>query len=420
MKVHTAVSNIFFHIVLIELFVGSSGRLFAINFFSLRMFLFVISMIVVLCNIHKISSKYYLNLTFIFSLILIFNAFVGFLNNADSQLVWDDVRYLSYFPILLFFQISIDDIKKIKTVTNIIKFSSLVVSIIYVVVSLLLRSEIIDPHQFYESMSPYDGVDIAFRSEYVFIYTGFFASITGFFFFLFEGDPQAKSRKYNIFRFLSLSVIMYSVLITYTRWLLVSLFLPSIICYLYFNYKNRKLSSNVFFIVVIFAFVGVFGTDFILSFNENRSMIDESDTIRLITMEQSFSMLTPLSLLIGHGLGMGVSIRPFHMEIVYLEILHKQGLIGIIFYLFFFVKIISNFLRIFQNTNQDQQRQAYSTGFTAAALYVYIQSLTNPLLTNAFGISIVLLSLVVTDLLIELPSQSPKENTTEKYRKYIT
>ena len=45
---------------------------------------------------------------------------------------------------------------------------------------------------------------------------------------------------------------------------------------------------------------------------ENR---EESDSVRLITIDQVFDRITWWSLLIGHGFGQGVPERPAHMEI---------------------------------------------------------------------------------------------------------
>lgn len=366
-------------------------------------------MIFTLFNLRRINTSYHKNLVFVFVLMLIFNSFVGFLNNANISSLFDDVRYLSYFPMLLFFSLSINSLEKVKNVTNIIKFSSLTVCIVYSVVCFFLRSGMIDSSKFYESMTPYDGVDIAFRSEYIFIYTGLFIGFSSFFLFLFDGEVKYKSKRHKIVRLFSLLTIAHSVFITYTRGLLISVFTTAITSYLYLNYKNQKAFLNIIFIAALFVFSMIFAGDIITDFSGVRSSNqDDSDLVRVVSIEQLLNMLTPLSLLIGHGLGIGVQIRPSHMEIVYLEILHKQGIVGISFYLFLLVKIIINLFSIFRSKNCGGEHgniKSYALSYTSASLYVYIQSFTNPLLTNALGTSIVVLSLTITDLLVYLQSQ---------------
>ena len=64
-----------------------------------------------------------------------------------------------------------------------------------------------------------------------------------------------------------------------------------------------------------------------------------SDIIRRRQIQQVFERISIPSFLIGHGFGIGVPVRKIHMEIAYLEIFHKQGLIGLVFWLILFFVI---------------------------------------------------------------------------------
>jgi O-antigen ligase len=82
------------------------------------------------------------------------------------------------------------------------------------------------------------------------------------------------------------------------------------------------------------------------------------------------------------------------MEIVYLEVFHKQGIVGLSFW---GLVILLNWLlyrRAVKNNNF--QRAA---PFLLSVVLVYLQSLTNPYLNNPIGLTMISVSLVCLNLL---------------------
>ncbi|WP_431293702.1 hypothetical protein [Pedobacter sp. P26] len=117
----------------------------------------------------------------------------------------------------------------------------------------------------------------------------------------------------------------------------------------------------------------------------------ESDAIRVTQFQEVIDKTNPINFFIGDGFGKGIPIRPIHMEISFLEIFSKQGVLGILFWLILFVVISYKFLIIYKS----KKNVNYLAPFYLSVTFVYLQSMTNPFLNNPIGMSIVLISLVV-------------------------
>jgi hypothetical protein len=400
--------NILFSFVLAELAMGGGGRFTSAGDLSLRMILFMVSMLFMAFNFNLIK-KDYLTLSFCFIGLLIFSSFVGVTNNAKMDLVIEDVKILSYFPMILFFSLNINSLKQVNHVVNIIKISSVAVSIGYLCTYYSLEMGILNYKSFYDSTFDYG--ELFFRNETAFFYKGFLFSATGVLFFIF--NEKSKNRLINILRLASVGIIAYSIFMTYTRGLMLSLFLSALFVYLYSSIVTKQ-TSKLLLYGLGFGILAFFLSDRIGSilagFAEVRSTQDDSDSIRILTIDQVFTHITPMSLLIGHGFGIGVEIRPIHMEISYLEIFHKQGMLGISFYTFLLTKLMGNYYKLLRNVNKDFSVKMKALAFMAASFFVYIQSATNPLLNNPIGISIVLISIVAMDT---LNTESVVDNNNE-------
>ena len=87
---------------------------------------------------------------------------------------------------------------------------------------------------------------------------------------------------------------------------------------------------------------------------------------------------------------MGVPIRPIHMELTYLEIFFKQGILGLSFWLFIFFYCIYNFKKAWKNHVDLNTILPWIIG----VFVIYLQSITNPLLVNSIGMSFVILAML--------------------------
>lgn len=97
------------------------------------------------------------------------------------------------------------------------------------------------------------------------------------------------------------------------------------------------------------------------------------------------------NILVGKGLGIGVPIRPVHMELTYLEIFFKQGLLGLSFWLFILLYCIYKFKLAIKNKIDLNDILPWLTG----VFIVYLQSITNPLLVNSIGMSFVIIAMII-------------------------
>ena len=104
------------------------------------------------------------------------------------------------------------------------------------------------------------------------------------------------------------------------------------------------------------------------------------------------------SLFLGHGLGAAVGERT-RIEESYLEILHQQGLLGLVFWFAILALLARDYMRALQ-----RGREAMALPFLLGAMFVYIESATNPFLTNPIGMSMVLIALVALKLIGSAPT----------------
>ena len=131
-----------------------------------------------------------------------------------------------------------------------------------------------------------------------------------------------------------LILVSVAIFFTYTRGLYLLLFFGLTFYYMRTRHVGIvKIIAFALVLLLIYEFLevaGLFSLD--KSFQENR---EESDYIRVLIIEQVWNAITYLSFLIGHGFGYGIEERTTHMEISYMDIFHKQGIIGVVFWLLF-------------------------------------------------------------------------------------
>jgi len=119
----------------------------------------------------------------------------------------------------------------------------------------------------------------------------------------------------------------------------------------------------------------------------------ESDSVRITTASQVMDRITPLTVILGNGFGVGVEERPVHMENSYLEIFHKQGVLGLLWWgsMFFFL--------IVRYRKARRVNHEYAQPLFLSSCFVAFESLTNPFINNPIGIFIWLIALVGLDVL---------------------
>ena len=351
--------------------------------------------------------KDYVILIGLFSLALSIALLIGTLNGGERRFWWEDLKPLSYFYILPFFYFASANEKSLSDTAVLVKISSLIQAVAFFVLLILIHSEVIPFLKFYYFII--DAGELFFRGETTFFYKGFLYMCIGFIFFCFN---KTKG-KTTALVFLGLAIVL-----SFTRGFIFALLLTG---FTYSVVKMRWMNSIVYITValmlVLFSNVAIEKLSALLDQSRqpapqanspktnhapppNTKLLGDrnfSDAGRAQQAKEVLSQITPVSLFVGHGFGIGIPSRPVHMEISYLEIFHKQGLIGLCLWGYIFFLLLKRYLSATPSTSAD--------AFFCAGVFVYCQSLTNQFVNNPIGMSMVLLAIVILDRM-RLPGSS--------------
>lgn len=388
MQIHSLrnfVSILLFTII-IEMVLGGSGRLVSLGPATFKMYLCTIAILVSFLYIlfyGKINQDFFLLLSS-FTFLIIGGSINGLINGANISNILLDVKPLVYMYMLIFFYYTIN-YSNVFLIQKLIKVNVIVLSFLFLIFLYALLSGLIPFEAFYTLVDDNDRYsDIMFKgTEGFFFYKGFIYFVIGLFFFVFTSVKRKA---------IFVGYLLLILLLTLVRG-----FLVDIVCTVFFYFifiKKMKIKKHVL-IIFLFLICSAIITFFFLM-DDYATLIGDktdSDYIRILQLQQVYERISFWSFFIGHGFGTGVPVREIHMEIAYLEIFHKQGIIGILFWVYFFFIATKDFFRIRQNRN-------LALPFYLAIIVIYVQSFTNPYLNNPIGMSINILSLVVLKVLL--------------------
>ncbi len=374
--------------IILEISLGGGGRFTSFGAVTLRMLLFALSILYFLFAAKgNTVSKQYMTLTFVFFINLVFSTYIGLINNASIDNISEDIKSFSYFLIFPFLAETINSVNRVKLILKIIMTSSLIMSIGYLIIYYLLENKVIDFQTFYVLTE--ESGEIFFRNESAFFYKGFLFPCIGVFIFLQNKDIWSK---------IAALIMMFAVFMTYTRGFLISIIIILTASLLIKSiYKKRFVP-----LIVVALFFMSTASSFMSFYVDAVGSKEESDTIRITTMNEVFSKIDFLSFWIGHGLGIGVPTRPIHMEISFLEIFHKQGVVGLLFWMVIFVAISRKFIETCRIRRTKESLPLY-----LSSVFIYIQSQTNPFLTNPIGVCMIAVSMIGMDVICN--SEKPLE-----------
>jgi hypothetical protein len=364
-------------LIFVELFAFGSGRILTVSG-NLTMRIINFGLMILISGWYayiKVKVPYQIIFFFFFFLLLLLiGSSIGFVNGA-RDLIFIDIKLQSYFLTILFMFYYISDIAKIRIVVTIFKYTVLGIAILYVIYLILIFNNVLDYHKVYELLSI--PKDFKFRGiSGVFFYKGFIYLPLVLLLFLIEKRIS----------FLPIFILLVAIYYTQTRsfWILgvLAVFAGIIYKLKRNNFKISLISFVIFNILLLGAFVFI-----AFNFNGVDGARLEGDEIRIETIVQVIDRVNVVSLFVGHGLGVGVPIRPVHMEIVYMEIFHKQGLLGL---LFWFMLLIDS-LRMMVLARKEK---ALAFFFGISILLIYIQSMFNPFLINSMGIGFILVAYI--------------------------
>lgn len=373
--------------LLFELVIGGSGHYTELGPITIRMLLYSVAILMSLLyyTLRKVIKKDVIIIILSLTATSLLSALIGYVNHAPIGAILEDFKPLSFFYVLLFFSVVIKNYDDIELISKLIKVGSIILAVVYLFIILQLFLGKIDFLSFYATQNEIG--EVMFRNDFLFFYKGFLYLCVGFFFFLFS-----KGR----FNMIALLLLFISICLTLTRGFILFTALI-LIYYVFFINKNVVLKISLFIVGLILILV------LIPVLFETLGDKSDSDAVRYIQADQVISAINPLSLIVGHGFGVGVPIRKVHMELSFLEIFHKQGIIGLCFWFGIFTHI---FIMFFNIKNKKDKEIAFP--FLLSVVFIILQSTTNPYMNNPIGLTMILITIVVFSKLLDLQKRCIK------------
>lgn len=363
-----------------EIFLLGSGQVVLLpGGISLKMLNYALMIVIssIILFIKHTADKDIIRMTGLFSGTLLLGILISTLNGGLSQ-AFTDLSPLLYFFTFFFFYFYIRTPFDITFIKKILQISAVIMAIFYLLYIWLIELGILNFDEVYLVLK--EQSDILFRgNDGAFFYKGFLYLAVGLVFYIVEG---------KMFSWQSI-LLLVAIYFTRTRgFLVIALFAGIFYCGFWIYCKHFLIPvKQVLWTIIALTVIVVFAT----GWYENFVGVDRGggDAIRVQTFYEVVERITPLSFWVGHGFGVGVPIRPIHMEMSYLEIFHKQGIVGLLFWGYLFLSASVYFLRM------TVKQQLKGLPFMLAIIMIYIQSLFNPFLNNPIGMSFVLISYIV-------------------------
>lgn len=381
-------NKILLYLLVGEICLGGGGRLTAFGPVSLRMILFSLAVVASVIQLRSAATftRRHRNFLIAFMVVLMVGTGIGMLHHSTWPAIIEDVKPLSFMFILPFLAIAVDKSSS-ETIAKIFKVGALLITVAFVLILILIHSGTVPFLDFYRLTLP--SGEFFYRGELSFFYKGFLFFGVGCIHFFFDKSPK---------RFIWISILLVAILLSVTRGLLVAVFI---------TLASAMVHERRIFIPLLFLLIGIFftvyGNSVSILFSRWKDHITTghsmeqanpdllgargySDEGRRAQLKQVLERSSFSSAIVGHGFGQGIPARPVHMEITYLEVWHKQGLLGLLMWCWLAVEI----WRAFRQSDQSSLAKAsfYS------AVFVFVQSGTNQYVNNPIGMMVVLLAWV--------------------------
>ena len=367
----------FLFLLLFELFLGGSGQdIHITGFLTLRMVNYIVA--VGLGLMYFVGggkmAKDFITLVVLFTLLLAFAYAIAVINNSSSENVIEDIKPLSYFYILFFFSYIFRSKFVIQKAYDVLLLSGKLMVVLYIVY--ILITDILGIFDFSWAYATFISDNFLFRG----VGSAFYYK--GFVFIPIAAIGFLKDKNYLWF---ILSVV--AVYFTYTRGLYVLL----VVGCLFYILRAKGVKLSVLIGILFLSYTLYQGAKYFEIFDIGEDYTEKregGDELRFETINQVKSEINVVSFFVGHGFGHGVKNRPVHMEMSYLEIFHKQGVIGLVFWGTVLLLILS------YNKKVPKGNKGISDFYMISSIMIFIQSFFNPYINNPIGMGMVLVSLV--------------------------
>jgi hypothetical protein len=367
-SLRTRIGSLLFCIVTFEAALLGSGRMLEIGPVTGKMVLYVLALLYTIWSLLSLKSLKYSTILLLvsFGSLLCIGIVNGVVHGADMQYLSTDISPLISFLVLPFFELTIRNERDIRTAVSIIVVAALVMAACYAAIIFSVFSQRVSFETLYDWVGRVGGDDFIFEGEtgQVF-YKGTLFICIAFIFLVFRKGRWARTAAFILFM---------SLFVVGLRGFFLSLALCGIF-YVFIGPLSAVKKVGIGFVVVSLA-VALFPWFFALFGDKAVSNND-----RLTAISEVYERITPSSIVVGHGLGIGVPVRTGHMEIIYLEIFHKQGVIGLLWWA---ILIGIAMVRWKRAVRVGKGQLAYP--LFLAIIFVCIESATNPFLNNPIGL----------------------------------
>src|SRR4051812_17144403 len=176
-------------VVVLEAALGGGGRLIDSGLVSPRMLLFGVALAYAAFRIGVARARIpweFACLILAFCALLLFNGSVSLIRDVPLETIIKDAKPQIYFPMLAFFAITIRNARDVATVTGILKFSAVVLSIAYLAVLSLWHSGVFTYQELQGALNPAAdaGKEFLFRGDTTFFFKAVLYVGVGLFMFL--------------------------------------------------------------------------------------------------------------------------------------------------------------------------------------------------------------------------------------------
>lgn len=377
----TALGRVLLITIILEVSLGGGGRLFDTGSVSPRMLLFGFGLAytaAVLLYREKIPREFVF-LTVMFVALSSVSALISVLENQPVLAALSDFKPLAYFLLLPFFAITVRSVNDVLLVGRLLKFSALTLAVLYLIVLAIWESGGVTTVQMYDWLNPAHSpqAEFLFRGDTTFFFKAALYVGVGVFFFVAEKNLSRKS---------AVLLLLLAIALTMTRGMWLSVFMV-LAAWAFFCAADRLKGAALAAGLLL---VGVMGVVWI---NETLPSVAYSNAIRMTDLKTLAATTADMmghwqAVLFGRGFGAAVVGREA-IEITYVNVFYKQGIVGIIFW---FLPAV--YLAWRMRAIRDTALRALAMPYFMAAAFVYVVSLTNPFLTNPIGMSVVLVAMV--------------------------
>lgn len=368
---------------LLELFIGGNGYLIELGGVRLRVLLSALCLAwVLLTLVMRPSTRLTGNVWIVTSLFLaatLTGALTGLAGGIGLEFILTELKGLLYFPMIMFFALAIREREDVELVAKLIVGCAILQAVIFVGVIVLMHLGVLAYQAVYEFLRQSD--EFIFRHNpkdifyFGFFYKGAFHLGIAALFLLFV--PKFRNHALA-------TLILIALVFTETRGLWMAFGLAGVAGIL-----TLKRSSG--YLLLLLGAPAVVG---MLLFTDASSLLSRpgSDNVRLDDLGWVVANFEVQRILTGYGMGAFIDERN-RIEMTYLEILYKQGLIGLLPWVAIYLVNLFAWLEISGNDAK------LALAFHLATLYVYLATATNTFLTGSMGMCIVLLSTVSLNVL---------------------